>query len=488
MSRLTGLRPRITLLVAGVVAVCLAAGFVAVYRGTVSKLRSATDHGLREDLRGLQREVDGRTPEAIAQQAQRYIARQSFRPTTHVVFVVPPGRKVVTNVPELLDISEGDPDDSPAERRAETADARQVLEQDPGFSERRLPGVGKVRVLVATKTLPSGVVRYGVAEPTEPTENASETMGRAFLLAGGLAMVAALAGGLLVASRVANPLRRMARVAQRVDAGDLSPRMEMGGRNDEVRVLAHSFDQMLGRLQDAFDRQTAFIADASHELRTPLTIVRGQLEVLAMEEHPDPAEVRRVEQLVMTEIDRMSRLVEDLVLLAQAGDETFLRVEPIDLEDFLRGIVDGLRPTAHRTLVLEDDAPAVVLDADPDRLAQALRNVLRNAIVHTEPGGLVRLTAARRDGAVRLTVDDDGPGIAPEDRQRVFDRLARLDSARGRDRGGAGLGLAIVRAIVKAHGGEVWIDRSPEGGARFVMDLPLEPTQPIAVPNRFPTA
>jgi hypothetical protein len=115
----------------------------------------------------------------------------------------------------------------------------------------------------------------------------------------------------------------------------------------------------------------------------------------------------------MTEIDRMSRLVEDLVLLAQAGDETFLRLEPIDLEDFLRGTVDGLRPTAQRRLVMENDAPAVVLDADPDRLAQALRNVLRNAVVHTGPGGLVRLTATRCDGAVRLTVDDDGPGIAP---------------------------------------------------------------------------
>ena len=472
MSRFAGLRPRITLLVAGVVAVCLAAGFAAVYRGTVSKLRSATDHGLREDLRGLRAQVDGTTPSQIQAQARRYIAGQSFRPTTHVVFVVPPGLPLVTNVPELLDIDRGDPDDPPAERRQEAAEARQVLQQGPGFSERRLPGVGPVRVLVAERRLPSGVVRYGLAEPTEPTKTAGETVAQAFLVAGALAMAAALAGGLLVASRIANPLRRMARVAQRVDAGDLSPRMEMGGPDDEVRVLAHSFDQMLGRLQDAFDRQTAFIADASHELRTPLTIVRGQLEVLAMEEHPSAEDVRRVEDVVRTEIDRMGRLVEDLVLLAHARDDGFVRAEPVDLPDFLTGILDGLRPTADRRMVLSDPVPPVVLTADPDRLAQALRNLLRNAIVHTEPGGLVRVTAVEDDGIVRVIVDDDGPGIAPEDRDRVFDRLARLDAARSRDHGGAGLGLAIVRAIVAAHGGAIWIERSPEGGARFVMELP----------------
>jgi two-component system, OmpR family, sensor kinase len=232
---------------------------------------------------------------------------------------------------------------------------------------------------------------------------------------------------------------------------------------------------MLERLQDAFDRQTAFIADASHELRTPLTIVRGQLEVLAMEEQPSAHEVRRVEQLAMTEIDRMSRLVEDLVLLAHAQDETFLRVEPIDLHDFLRGIVDGLRPTVDRRLELSDGVPSAVVTADPDRLAQTLRNLLRNAIVHTEPGGLVRLTATTHENGLRLIVDDDGPGIPEQERERVFDRLARLDRARGRDRGGAGLGLAIVRAIVDAHGGEIWIERSPEGGARFIIDLPFAP-------------
>jgi signal transduction histidine kinase len=326
---------------------------------------------------------------------------------------------------------------------------------------------------VTTRPTAGGVVRFGVAEPTEPIERAEDTVQRAFLLAGALGMLGALLGGLLVASRVSAPLRRMARVAQRVDAGDLSPRMELDGRRDEVRVLAHSFDQMLDRLDDAFSRQTAFLADASHELRTPLTILRGQLEVLAMEEHPSAEEVRHVEAVARAEIDRMSRIVEDLMLLAHAQDPGFLRPEHIDLAEFATAICDGMRPTADRRLEL-GAVPAIVIEADPDRLTQALRNLLRNAIVHTEPGGLTRLSAQEHGDRVRLMVDDDGPGVPPSERERIFDRFARLDETRGRDAGGAGLGLAIARAIAVAHDGEVWVERSPEGGARFVIDLPRE--------------
>jgi two-component system OmpR family sensor kinase len=473
VTALAGLRPRITLLVAGVVAVCLLAGFGTVYRETATKLRADTDRGLRQDMAALRAAAHGGTASEIAARARATIQRQPFRPTTHVVFVVVPGRAPITNEPELLDTRGGDPDDTLAQRRAEAASARAVLAAPPGLHHRVLPGVGPVRLLTTTTAVRGGTVRFGVGEPTEPIERAEHTVQRAFLLAGTLGMLGALLGGLLVASRIAAPLRRLARVAQQVDAGDLSPRMELGGRHDEVRVLAQSFDQMLARLEDAFARQSAFMADASHELRTPLTILSGQLEVLAMDEHPDAGEVRRVERVARAEIDRMKRLVEDLMLLAHAGDEGFLRPAPIDLREFLDAILEGLRPTVDRRLEL-GPVPALVLEADPDRLTQAVRNLLRNAVVQTEPEGLVRLSASERGERVRLVVDDDGPGVPEAERDRIFDRFARLDAARGRDRGGAGLGLSIVRAIAQAHGGTVRAERSPEGGARFVLDLPRE--------------
>ncbi len=152
----------------------------------------------------------------------------------------------------------------------------------------------------------------------------------AFLLAGGVGLLGALLGGLVVASRVATPLRRMAGVATRVDEGDLGARMGKEGHRDEVQILAHSFDHMLDRLQDAFDRQATFIADASHELRTPLTVIRGQLEVLGMEEQPGAEEVRRVEGVVKVEVDRMARLVDDLLVLRALRRGGLPSPRPID--------------------------------------------------------------------------------------------------------------------------------------------------------------
>jgi signal transduction histidine kinase len=474
VSPLAGLRARIALLIVGVVAFCLLAGFVAVYRGTTTRLRDSTDRGLREDMAALRAAVPARSSARLARDARAYIGRQPLRATTHVLFVVPPVGTPVTNEPELLNPTAGaDPDDTPAQRHEEAEDARAVLGAPAGFSKRVLPGVGPVRLLVSVAAAADGPARFGIAEPTGPVERAESTVKNAFLLAAAIGMLAALAGGMLVASRISAPLRRMARVAARVDAGDLSPRMELGGPRDEVRVLAHSFDQMLERLEAAFARQSAFVADASHELRTPLTIARGQLEVLAMTDEPSREEIRHVELVVRTEIDRMARLVEDLLLLAH--ESGFLRPEPIDLPEFLNGIVVGLRPTAaDRRLELGEVLP-IVLDADPDRIAQALRNLLRNAVVHTEPGGLVRLSAHGRGDRVRLIVDDDGPGIPAEDRERVFDRFARLDVSRARDGGGTGLGLSIVKLIAEAHGGAVWAERSPEGGARFVLELSTAP-------------
>jgi signal transduction histidine kinase len=287
-----------------------------------------------------------------------------------------------------------------------------------------------------------------------------------------LTLAAALLAGFLLAAGFARPLRRMARIAARVDAGDLSPRMEYRGPRNETAILADAFDHMLDRLEEAFARQQAFVSDASHELRTPLTAIRGQLEVLARRADPDQAEIQRVQRLVQAEVERMTRLTEDLLLLAHTDESRFIQREPIELQAFLEELVASAAPTADRALALDANVPGI-LNADRDRLAQALRNLMRNAVEHTQPGGAIELgAAARPDGRVRIWVDDDGPGIPAEERDRVFDRFHRADPARARSAGGTGLGLAIVRAIVDAQGGNVWAGDSPLGGARVVIELP----------------
>jgi signal transduction histidine kinase len=473
--RLRGLRPRVTLLIVAVVVVCVGIAFVAVYAGTSSELSTRSRQDLRADMVALEQVVatGSSRPSAVAARARAYLARQPFRPTSHVLFVVPVGGRAVSNEPELLGLSPPDEGESTAQQAQENRAARTFLAAPPGYSVRELPDGGRFELFVRiARAHGKAVARLGVGESTAPTDRAKRAVRDEFLLAGALAVLAALTGGFAVASRVAAPLRRMARVAARVDAGDLGPRMEIAARHDEVRVLADAFDHMLDRLEAAFDRQTAFVADASHELRTPLTVIRGQLEVLALAEQPDAAEVRRVEKLVAVEVRRMSRLVEDMLLLAQAGEDGFLRTGLVDLRPFLTDLMRGLADAGSRRLEL-GAVPEMLIEADEGRLAQALRNLLRNALAHTAENGLVELSVEADGGRLRFVVDDDGPGIPVDQRAAVFDRFHRLDGGRSRDAGGAGLGLAIVQAIAAAHGGRVWAEASPGGGARLVLEIPL---------------
>ena len=176
---------------------------------------------------------------------------------------------------------------------------------------------------------------------------------------------------------------------------------------------------------------------------------------------------------MQAEVSRITRLVDDLLLLAKSEERQFLHVEPIDLRPFVADLWDGMSLTAERRFELSE-IPAGTLHADPDRLAQALRNLARNAIEHTsDPDGLVRLDVEQvANGRVRFVVADDGPGIPADQRERVFDRFHRTDAARDRASGGTGLGLAIVRAIALAHAGRVAAGERPGGGARVALELP----------------
>ena len=393
--------------------------------------------------------------------ARAYVSGQPFRATARLLYAVVPGRGVVSNEPEALGLR--DAGEAGAASRAEAAQARALLDAPPGRATRPFPDVGDLRLLVRT----AGGVRFGVGEPLQNVHRAQEGIGRAFVLAGGLALVAALALAAALSYGLTRPLRRMAAVADRVDGGDLAPRMDAHGPRDELRHLATAFDTMLDRLQDAFDRQAAFVADASHELRTPLTVIRGQLEVLARDPDPSPEDVRHVSALVTTEVQRMSRMVDDLLVLAAPT----VHLRDVELAPFVAELVDVARATLPDRELELGPVTRVTVRADPDRLAQAVRNLVRNAAEHTAPGGHVRVSASAGARTVTLAVDDDGPGIPPAERDRVFDRFHRLRGT-GHKSGGAGLGLSIVRAIAEAHGGRAAAAASDLGGARMTVELP----------------
>jgi signal transduction histidine kinase len=299
-------------------------------------------------------------------------------------------------------------------------------------------------------------------------EDAQEEVERTFVIAGGLALAAALLAGYLLAARTAAPLRRMAVTAAAVDGGDLTPRI---GPEDaaaiEVRTLAEAFDHMLDRLDDAFSRQRQFVSDASHELRTPLTAIRGQLEVLARSARPEPEDMRRVEGVVMTEMTRIERLVGDLLTLARLDEGVALERREIPLAPYLRRLAED-EPLGG---VAVGELAAGTLRADPDRLTQVVRNLLANARRHAGVRGQVAISATARGARLTIRVDDDGPGIDPAERERVFASFHRSEAARDRGSGGSGLGLAITRSIVELHGGRIWVEESPLGGARVALEL-----------------
>ncbi len=313
-------------------------------------------------------------------------------------------------------------------------------------------------------------VEPGEESPLSPIRDAQSEVEKTFLLVGGATLIAALLAGYLLAARTASPLRRFAATAAEVDAGDLSPRLEASpSMSAELRTLADAFNHMLDRLDLAFARQRSFVSDASHELRSPLTAIRGQLEVLARGAPPTEEEVRRVERVALAEMGRVERLVDDLLTLAGLDEGAVgPQRRTVDAAAFLRGFSAG--PAEQETEVGELAAGRISIDAD--LIAQVLRNLLANAHRHAGPGGRVAISSRPRGDALLVHVDDDGPGVPAAERERVFDRFHRSEAARDRASGGSGLGLAIARSIVEMHGGRIWVEGSPLGGARLAFELP----------------
>jgi heavy metal sensor kinase len=288
------------------------------------------------------------------------------------------------------------------------------------------------------------------------------------------ALALAGAGGWLLAGRALSPVARVTRQAEAIGADRLHERVTVPPARDELALLAETLNLMLDRIERGVAEQRRFLADASHELRTPLSVMRAELEV-GLREARLAGERPELLESTVEEVERMSRVVDDLLTLARAdeGRLALLR-EPVELGQVAAAVVAKLRPIAAAkgvSLALEGDGAVVV--GDRSRLAQVVTNLVENAVKYTGTGGAVRVGVWERAGEAGLRVRDTGPGIAAGVLPRVFDRFFRTDAARSRAQGGSGLGLAICKELVAAHGGEIRAESELGVGSAFTVTLPL---------------
>jgi two-component system, OmpR family, sensor kinase len=364
----------------------------------------------------------------------------------------------------------------------------------PGSAPRRFTtgaaGDSSLRYRVLAQTivapvLPSG---RGVLVVAIPLTEVTQTLNR-LLLVEGLVAAAVLVGlGALswwTVRRELRPLERIEGTAGAIAAGDLSRRVDVVDPRTEVGRLGRSLNAMLAQIEHAFSERTAsearlrrFLADASHELRTPLTSIRGYSELFRRGAGARPEDLATSMRRIEEESARMGVLVDDLLLLARLDQGRPLERVPVDLARIAADAVDDARAVApDRQISLESPA-SLTIDGDELRLREIAANLLSNAVEHTPAGSPIEVHLSVENGHAVLAVRDHGPGLSEDERGAVFEPFYRSDPSRARERGGAGLGLAIVAAIVAAHGGEVRVSSEPGEGATFRVSLPVVEEQP----------
>lgn len=291
---------------------------------------------------------------------------------------------------------------------------------------------------------------------------------RAQMLAGLLTLVLLVVIGTVVFRRLLRPLRQLAQTAEHITDEDMGRRIPEEGADDLAR-LTRTVNSMLDRLEGAFATQRALLDDVGHELRTPLTVLRGHLETMDAADARDVSDTRA---LLLDEIDRMGRLVDELVLLAKAERPDFLVSAPVDLDSVVAGALERGRGLAERRFGIDEEAHTEVV-LDRQRITQALLQLLSNAIRYTDTDDEIGLGARCCGDQVQIWVRDTGTGISVADHARIFDRFER-GGTRANESQGSGLGLSIVRAIARAHGGDVGLTSAPGQGATFTLTIPVD--------------
>jgi signal transduction histidine kinase len=293
-----------------------------------------------------------------------------------------------------------------------------------------------------------------------------------FLLVGAVAATVSLAVARLFARGMTQPLRDMASAARRMETGDYSVRVQTRSR-DEVGKLATAFNRMSEELANLEKSRRDLVANVSHELKTPITAIRAHLEnLLDGVEQPDPATI----EVMLAQVERLGRLVDQLLDLSRLeSGEIPLRIEQLPLHPLVDDLISEIDVAlSGRGVRVDNDVPTDLpaLSVDRERVHQVLFNLVDNAVRFTPEGGRVTVSARRRNGSVEVAVSDTGAGIPPEHLPRLFERFYRADPARARGDGGTGIGLAIARSVVEAHGGQIRAESEPGRGSTFTFDLP----------------
>jgi len=365
------------------------------------------------------------------------------------------------------------------------------LRGEPVYYTVRFHGapVRVLSVLLVAYPTEEPVVTLQVAEPLTPMYDTLSKLRLLLAVCGGLGLVATAVGAYVLAGRSLRPLTRITHTARQIgDEGDLSRRIDPPPTRDEVRQLAETFNEMLDRLEEAFAAERRFVSDASHELRTPLTALRGNAEILLRQidaERWDPADLRDGLADIRDEAERMGRLVENLLTLARADVGWRPDLSVIQLDQVVADAARVVAPLAGQHTFRVSNAGEIDVIGNADQLKQLLLILLDNAFTYTPPGGEVELSVHRRDDVAEIVVRDTGPGIPPEQRERIFDRFYRGDAARAHGAAGAGLGLAIARWIVECHNGAIDVDSDVGKGTcvRVTLAVADPPTTGTAEPQ-----
>ncbi len=357
-----------------------------------------------------------------------------------------------------------------------------------GRQVRVVAWVGSARVLSLLTPLtidgvPVGVIQ--VAQSLRQVDRALTVLLWVLIGGGFITLLAAARGGLWLTRAALEPIDRVSATAAGIlRAADLHRRVPEVTAEDELGRLTRTINELLARLEQVFASQQQFIADVAHELRTPLAAMRGNLEILRRGAIDDPGMRQESLHDIERETLRLTRMANDLLLLAQADTGMALRTERVPLDELVVEVYRELRPLAEGRALTLDLQDQLAVTGDRDRLKQALINLVANALQHTPPHSAITLGLWRADDRAVLSVADTGPGIPPELQATIFDRFVRGDRSRGQ--GGAGLGLSIVRWVAEAHGGATRVRSEPGCGSIFTIELPLAPNE--APTSRDPAA